>query len=139
MGERTELKIIRTNLEHVTLRIASIPGGPTWFAQKLEEKAFISSSANALVLGWSNYDKVIKLMSSVLARISTAMDAEGDFRTFIGILHSNVALEDLARHLLNRYSELLIIIHLIAVFGQEIYVLSLFLYSWLGISRGQSH
>ena len=63
VGECLEHKIIRTNLANITQLISSDPSaGPMWFAQKLEEKAFIASAAGAVVVGYSKYEQTSALM-----------------------------------------------------------------------------
>ena len=73
--ECLEHKIIRTNLANMTQLISSDPSaGPTWFAQKLEEKAFIASAAGAVVPGYSTYQQTSGLMGAVKNKIKTAQE-----------------------------------------------------------------
>ena len=100
VGECLEHKIIRTNLTNMTQLISSDPSaGPMWFAQKLEEKAFIASAAGAVVMGYSTYEQTSRLMESMVSKIKTSQDPKKEFAKFIDILRSNTRLEDLAKKL----------------------------------------
>ena len=70
-----------------------------WFAQKLEEKAFIASAVGAVVMGYSTYEQTSRLMESMVSKIKTSQDPGIEFAKFIDILRSNTRLEDLAKKL----------------------------------------
>ena len=107
MGECLEHRIIRNNLADITRLISSDPStGPTWFAQKLEEKAFIANAASAVVLGYSKYEQTSKLVDAVKGKISTSQESGKVFAKFLEILQSNAQLVDLAKKLLKEYGEL---------------------------------
>ena len=98
--ECPECKIIRTNLDRITRLISSdSSAGPTWFAQKLEEKAFIANAADAVVLGYTSYQQTSRLMSAIKGKISTSQEPGREFSEFLEILESNPQSEDLAREL----------------------------------------
>ena len=106
MGECQEHKIIRNNLHDITRLISSDPSaGPTWFAQKLEEKAFIANAASAVVIGYSRYEQTSKLVDAVKGKISASQEPGREFTKFIEILQSNPQLVDLVEKLLNEYGE----------------------------------
>ena len=113
--ECQECKIIRTNLDRITRLISSDPSaGLAWFAQKLEEKAFIANAADAVVLGYTSYQQTSRLMSAVKGKISTSQEAAREFSKFIEILESNPQSMDLARELCVEYGELELVIHAIS-------------------------
>ena len=106
LGECLEHKIIRTNLANITQLISSDPSaGPMWFAQKLEEKAFIASAVGAVVMGYSTYEQTSRLMESMVSKIKTSQDPKKEFAKFIDILRSNTRLEDLAKKLVQECGE----------------------------------
>ena len=116
MGECQECKTIRTNLDNITRLISSDPSaGPTWFALKLEEKAFISNGAGAVVTGLTKYEQVGKLIGAVKDKISISQEPEKEFAKFIEILQSNPPLLDLAKKLLQDCGEFDLVEGVIAV------------------------
>ena len=116
MGECQECKTIRTNLDNITQLISSDPStGPTWFAQKLEEKAFISNAAGAVVTGLTKYEQVSKLLGTVKGKISISQEPEREFAKFIEILQSDRPLLDLAKKLLQDCGEFDLVEGVIAI------------------------
>ena len=106
MGECLEHRIIRNNLADITRLISSDPStGPTWFAQKLGEKAFIANAADGVVMGYTSYEQTSKLMNAVMGKIITSQKPGKEFALFFEILWSNPQLVDLANKLLKQYSE----------------------------------
>ena len=106
MGECLEHRIIRNNLDDITRLISSDPStGPTWFAQKLEEKAFIANAASAVVMGYSKYEQTSKLMEALKVNISTSQEPGKEFALFLEILQSNPQLVNHAKKLLKQYGE----------------------------------
>ena len=98
VGECLEHKIIRTNLSNITQLISSDPSaGPMWFAQKLEEKAFIANASSAVVVGCTKYEQTSALMGAVTNKIKASQEPKKEFAKFIEILRSNPPLEDLAK------------------------------------------
>ena len=89
--------IVRTNLANTTLLISTQPNGPSWFASKLEEKAFIDHAAGAVVLGIPPYQQTSQLLGAVKDRIGTSQGPEKEFAIFIEILRSNPALVETGR------------------------------------------
>ena len=106
LGECLEHKIIRTNLANITQLISSDPSaGPTWFALKLEEKAFIASAADAVVSGCSTSRQTSALLGAVKSKITTSQEPKKEFAKFIEILRSNPPLEGLAKELVQECGE----------------------------------
>ena len=106
LGEHLEHKIIRTNLTNITQLISSDPSaGPTWFAQKLEEKAFVANAAGAVVLRCSKYEQTSALMGALKNKIKTSQEPKKEFAKFIEILQSNPPLEGLAKKLVEECGE----------------------------------
>ena len=106
-GECLEHRVIRNNLADITRSISSdSSAGPTWFAQKLEEKAFIANAASAVVTGCSSYEQTSKLMDAVKGKICTSQEPNREFEKFLKILESTPPLVDLARKLLMEYGEI---------------------------------
>ena len=100
LRECLEYQIIRTNLPNITQLISSDPSaGPMWFAQKLEEKAFIASAACAVVVGYSKYDQTSALMGAVVSKIQASQEPGIESAKFIDILRSIPPLEGLAKKL----------------------------------------
>ena len=105
--ECQECNIIRTNLDRITQLISSdLSRGLAWFAQKLEEKAFIANAADAVVLGYTSYQQTSRLMDAVKGKISTSQEPEREFSKFIEILESNPQSVDFAKELRVKYGEL---------------------------------
>ena len=101
MEECQEHRVIRINLADITRSISADPSaGPTWFGQKLEEKAFISNAAGSVVVGYSTYQQSCALMGAVKDKIWTSQEPKKEFAKFIEILKSNPQLVDLAKKLL---------------------------------------
>ena len=120
--ECQENKIIRTNRDRITRLISSEPSaGGTWFAQKLEEKAFIANAAHAVVLGYTSYQQISRLMSAIKGKISTSQEPKREFSKFLEILESNPQLVDLARELRVEYGELGLVIHAKFTLSRDIY------------------
>ena len=92
---------ICNNLECTqSYHISSEPSaGPTWFAQKLEEKAFIANAADAVVLGYTSYQQTSRLMSAIKGKISTSQEPGRVLSQFLEVLESNPQSVDLAREL----------------------------------------
>ena len=106
MGECLEHEVIRNHLADITRLISSDPSaGPTWFAQKLEEKAFIANAANAVVPSDSRPEQTIKLLDAVKGRIDASQEPGREFAKFLEILQSNPPLMDLAKKLLKEYGK----------------------------------
>ena len=106
MEQCLEHDIIRTNLHRITQLISSDPStGPTWFAQKLEEKAFIANAARTAAVGYSRYEQTSALMGAVKNKIKTTQHPKKEFAKFIEILRSNPQLEDLAGKLIEEYGK----------------------------------
>ena len=99
-GECLEHKIIRINLANITRLISSDPSaGPTWFAEKLEEKAFIANAAGAVVPAYSTSQQTSALMGAVKNKIQASQEPGIEFAKFIEILRSIPPLEGLAKKL----------------------------------------
>ena len=92
MNSPVELRALQRSSDTLCNNI-STASTPVWFAQKLLEKGFISSQVQrrALILGFSDYEKVAELLDAVRSQVELNPDK---YYELLEILHGEPALEN---------------------------------------------